>query len=569
MNRPILKMLLRLMSASVVTLIGVTSVLATPARQVPPPTTLHIAMPAPGSLDPTRVSRFDPHARDLVENLFVGLTRFDPTTQTIKPMLARDWSVSEDGLTWTFELRDDISWVRFNPQTQQTEAVRPVAAGDFVYAIQRACDPQRPSPVTANLMIVQGCQRVANAFPQTINDLFIAREIGVRATGPHSLEIDLLFPASYFPTLLSTPEYRPLPRESVSDTADWTAVDILMTNGPFVLQAQSPGGLQLAQNPFWPDVLEGNIEHISVTFTSNTLSITELIATDAVDMARLASEDIASVRSTRAEGLHSVEASTVTLLGFSHELSLTNSKPVRQALSMAIDRTALASRLFPDEAIGFSQLTPPSTVSAPPINNVPFSPAQAQARFEEAGFAACSNMPEKLIVMVPNDDPRWAELGQIIIQQWTQVLGCNPALFELRVLSRPLLIELGHSAYDPEEIERGHVWLAFWSGDYPDANAWLSDALHCQYGYIRTGRACDEADTWLDQAAIEPDPVLRTALYDQVADRFFGPDGTIPVAPLFVSVSHWFEQPWLSGVNAYGSARFDLWSIDAESQPAR
>ena len=71
--------------------------------------------------------------------------------------------------------------------------MRPVAAGDVVYAIQRACDPLRPSPVTANLMIVKGCLRLPTRFPEIIDDLFIAREIGVRATGPNTLEIDTCF----------------------------------------------------------------------------------------------------------------------------------------------------------------------------------------------------------------------------------------------------------------------------------------------------------------------------------------------------------------------------------------
>jgi oligopeptide transport system substrate-binding protein len=188
-----------------------------PAQQPPSPGTLRVAMPEPASLDPSALSRFDDAGRDLAENLFVGLTRFDPQTRQIEPVLATDWSVSDDGLTWTVSLRDDIHWVRVDPATQTVEDVRPVVAGDFVYAVQRACDPTRPTPVTANLMIVRGCQTVANAFPGRVDALFIAREIGVRATGPYTLEIDLMFPSGYFPSLLSTPEFRPLARETIPE----------------------------------------------------------------------------------------------------------------------------------------------------------------------------------------------------------------------------------------------------------------------------------------------------------------------------------------------------------------
>ena len=137
---------------------------------------MRIAATAPADLDPALVSRFDTSARDLVENLFIGLTRFDPQTQTIEPALAASWTVSPDGLTWTFELRQDVQWVRYDSESGEVEAVRPVAAGDFVYAVQRACDPLRPSPVTANLMIIRGCQTVAYAFPELIDDVFIGEE---------------------------------------------------------------------------------------------------------------------------------------------------------------------------------------------------------------------------------------------------------------------------------------------------------------------------------------------------------------------------------------------------------
>ena len=131
-----------------------------------------------------RVSRFDYAARDLVENLYVGLTRFDPVTQTVEPAAAESWTVSDDGMTWTFTLRDDLQWVRYDSETDEVVAVRPVVAGDFVYSVQRACDPLRPSPITANLMVIRGCQTVAQAFPEVVNDLFIAREIAIRATSP-------------------------------------------------------------------------------------------------------------------------------------------------------------------------------------------------------------------------------------------------------------------------------------------------------------------------------------------------------------------------------------------------
>ena len=100
--------------------------------------------------------------------------------------------------------------------------------------------------------------------------------------------------------------------------------------------------------------------------------------------------------------------------------------------------------------------------------------------------------------------------------------------------------------------------------DYPTQTPGSPDALPPLA--IRPGRACDETDALLDQAAAEPDPARRAELYAQAEDRLFGPNGSFPVIPLYLTTSAWLQQPWLSGVNEYGPARFDLWTLDTSQQ---
>src|SRR5438552_1628743 len=84
------------------------------------PVTAHVMIPPIGtSLDPVSIPRSDYSARNLAENLFVGLTRYNPLSGQVEPALASDWSVSDDGLTYVFNLRKDIQWVTYNSLTQQ------------------------------------------------------------------------------------------------------------------------------------------------------------------------------------------------------------------------------------------------------------------------------------------------------------------------------------------------------------------------------------------------------------------------------------------------------------------
>jgi len=535
--------------------------------QEPDAATLRIAMPAPQNLDPVQVSRFDANMQDLVENLFVGLARYNPNTREIDPVLAESWTVSDDGLRWTFTLREDIQWVRYDRASEEIVAVRPVVAGDFVYTIQRACDPLRPSPVTSNLMIIRGCHTVANAFPEVINDLFIAREIGARATGPHTLEIDLLFPSTYFPSLLSVPELRPLPREAASLSNDWaTQLSTIMTTGPYAITGWTDSAMQLSRNPYWPDELDGNIDRIEIALTDDPTGAQAAVAGGRADMARVAPENAAAARSAYPNLYHSAQGSSLTVIGFSYDRALVNTVEIRRALALAIDKAALVNQFLPDQALPAGQFTPSWVVAAPNAETATTSPAQAQAAYEAAGFPGCAGVPETLILLTPQGDPLWEQLGPAIVEQWAAVLNCNPGLFEIRPVPRTLLIELGHSAYDPERVTRSHMWVATWSADYLDANAWINDALHCRYGYIKPTRECEAADALLDQAGVTDDLAQRADLYAQAEERFFGTQGSFPVIPLFFSTTSWLQQPWLSGVNANGPARFDLWTINTGAQ---
>ena len=93
--------------------VAVTPVIEQPEE----PITLDISYPGfYGSLDPQ--TAVDDMTVDMMENVLTGLTRFNLEDNSIDPQLATDWEVSDDGRTWTFNLRDDIFWIKRNPDSQ-------------------------------------------------------------------------------------------------------------------------------------------------------------------------------------------------------------------------------------------------------------------------------------------------------------------------------------------------------------------------------------------------------------------------------------------------------------------
>ena len=79
------------------------------AQETPQGGTLIVGLVAePTSLDPGQLT--DINSMRLVRNIYDGLTGFEPGTFTIKPLLAESWDISDDGLTYTFKLRDGVTF---------------------------------------------------------------------------------------------------------------------------------------------------------------------------------------------------------------------------------------------------------------------------------------------------------------------------------------------------------------------------------------------------------------------------------------------------------------------------
>jgi ABC-type transport system substrate-binding protein len=80
--------------------------------------------------------------------------------------LAKSWETDASGRTWTFNLRDDVFWLRAdNPLPGSEEAVsaeplRPVTADDVVFAVQRLCAREVETPLAFTLFLIDGCERV-------------------------------------------------------------------------------------------------------------------------------------------------------------------------------------------------------------------------------------------------------------------------------------------------------------------------------------------------------------------------------------------------------------------------
>jgi oligopeptide transport system substrate-binding protein len=176
---------------------------------------LRLALPlVPATLDPAKAA--DLPSLNVSHELYAGLTRFAETG--VKPDLAESWDVGEDGLVWTFHLREGIRWSNDTP----------ITAADFRRSWLRALAPKTAAPYAGPALgIVRGARR----FHATGRG-----GLGVEASDEHTLRVTLEHPVPWFDELAAFPIAAPTPPKATA------------YSGPFRLASRSSGRLVLERN---------------------------------------------------------------------------------------------------------------------------------------------------------------------------------------------------------------------------------------------------------------------------------------------------------------------------------
>lgn len=180
----------------------------------------------------------------LCANLIDTLVEFD-RYGSVKPSLAESWTTSEDGLTWTFTLRQDAVWV----DAAQNE-IAPVTANDFVTAAQYILNAQHASS-SANILYdnIVGAKAYydGTATPEEGQEPAPVMEwdtVGIKALDDYTLQYSLLQPLPYFLSMVDyvcfMPAYAPFLEEKGDEFGAATGNDTILYNGAYVLSEFAP-----------------------------------------------------------------------------------------------------------------------------------------------------------------------------------------------------------------------------------------------------------------------------------------------------------------------------------------
>jgi len=168
--------------------------------------------------DPAKIGESAGH--QLMLNVFEGLYTYALGDGPPAPALARGCTATDDGLQYTCELRDDITW---------SDGV-PITAHDFAWSWQRVLNPTTASRSAQLLWPIAGARAFndgSSTDPATV---------GVRALSDRKLHIRLHTPTPWFPHLLAEMPYAPTPRHVIAKHgAQWTRPAHIVSSGPYLL----------------------------------------------------------------------------------------------------------------------------------------------------------------------------------------------------------------------------------------------------------------------------------------------------------------------------------------------
>jgi oligopeptide transport system substrate-binding protein len=517
------------------------------------------------------------------EQLFLALTDFDDETSEVVPELATKWSVSDDGLVWTFEMRDDVPWVAYNPATGEATVVtdddgapRMVNAHDVEYAVKRTLDPATGSDYAYVLYIIEGAMEVNGGEEEDLDT------IGVKAVDDYTVEFTLKQPAGYFPSIASMWVARPVYAPVIDEYgARWIEPGFIVTNGPYLLADWKHfDSITMVKNPHYYGADDVQIERIEFTMIVEASTAFAMYENNELDSVAPPLEEMDRVKTDPVLSAEYVNFPDVC----TYYYGFTNNKPpfddvlVRKAFSAAIDRVSLVENVTKGGQIPANTFAPKgifgNVASDPDIAPWALDPElgkeMAQEWLAEAGYPGGEGFPT--VTLMHNTSEGHRSIAEAIQAMWRDTLGV-----EVEVVNQEWGVYLETLKNTTPLADMPHIWRLGWCADYSDNNNWVHEVFNNEEGANRLRRGClDENCTEVESlefdeltkaAGAAQDPDERLALYKQAEQILTEEEAAY--APIYYYATNNLAKPWLNRTyQMIAGEHIHLWTIDWEAKKA-
>jgi oligopeptide transport system substrate-binding protein len=524
----------------------------------------------------------------VIRTTMMGLTKLNPDDSSAEPSLATDWSVSEDGLTWTFTVRTDVPWVKYNADSGEVEQVldesgnpRFVTAGQIAEGIKRVCNPETASDYAYILYVIVGCEAV-NTGAGSVDD------IAVSAPDDSTLEVTTVYPASFFPQIASMPTAFPVPMWAIDEFGDtWIEAENIVNNGPYAMAEWIHNdSMVLVRNPLWPGWTEdsrlGNIDRMEFLTIEEASTEFALYENSELDDSTVPLDQMQRVFGDASEfgdEGHIAPQNCTYYYGFVTQKEAVSDPNVRRALSMAVDRMTLVEQVTQGGQQPANAFTNPAN-----FGSVAFDPEVAPWALPEdmggTGYAAAVEQAQQLmadagyaegaglnLTLSHNVSEGHARIAQAIQAMWTAAF---PQI-QVSIETQEFGVFLDTLENDAPLENKPDVFRLGWCADYPHANNWVHEVFNPEAGANSIMITADDpmigeavaqySQLTYDAQTATPEEAL--AIYKQAEQLLV--DDMAAIIPIYFYTTVRITKPWLTRIYA-NDPYFEYWSIDTAAQ---
>ncbi len=460
----------------------------------------------PASIDPHRVS--GDWENRIVGDYLEGLMTEDINAQPILGQ-AESFTISEDGLVYTFTIRDDAMWSDGTP----------VTAGDFEFAFKRLLDPEMAADYAYLQYPILNAEAV-NAGEMPLDDL------GIRVIDDKTIEFTLEAPAPFFLDALTHYTAYPVPVHVVEEFGDeWIRMENIVSNGPYLPVEWIPNSyIRSVKSETYYDAANVQIDEVIYYSMDDIAAALQRYRAGDFDILT----DFPTDQLALLEEQHPGEAHVAPFLGVYYYV-LNQTMPelqdpnVREALSMAINREIIGPDILGTGEIAAYGWVPPGTANynfgeyRPEWADLPYGEKVEMARemMEAAGYSEDNPLSLQLRY---NTNDNHQRIAVAISAMWEQIH------VEIELFNSEVAVH-----YDAlQNVDYQGVGRAGWLMDYNDAINMLellrSDII---YNYGRYNNP--DFDALLRESATITDVAARAEVLRQAEELAMSETAVLPI----------------------------------------
>ena len=479
----------------------------------------------PATIDPQLSSAVD--GAIMISHLFESLIRWDDDgngNAVLKPGIAESWDVSEDGLKWTFHLRD-AKW----------SDGKPITANDFVYSWNRLVDPKTGADYEYMVDMIKGYED---------------KKLDIEAVDDKTFVVNLSVKCPYFEEICAFPALMPVREDAVKDETWTNSPETLICSGPYKLENWSHNQeIAMVKNPEYYDQESVKAEKLVFHLQDDQNAIYSSYRSGDLDFIdSVPQEEVQKLLDTKE--LNVLPQVGTYYVCFNTEQAPFDNPKVRKAFSLAIDRDFIVKQVTgqgqeaaagyvpsgvydADGAEGDDFRTVGGDYYSVAIDDYEKNVEEAKKLMEEAGYPNGEGFPQ--VEYLYNTDENHKAIAEALQNMWQEKLGVQVTL-----QNQDWNVFL-------EERKQGNFSVARngWVADYNDPmtfiDMWMTGGGNNDAQYSN-----QEFDNLVKAAKSTSDPKERMENMHKAEDLLV--DDDVVVAPLYFYNSSYMQKPNIDGL---------------------